>query len=176
MDFFWKDFFTSQQEIYDPRVELLKDCPLFSGLGEETYEDITQLLHERNYEKGETIFSRGDPASAVFLIEEGSVRIYRDEPDSPKRELAELEKDNFFGELAISEEHRRNASAEALEASKLHVLFRQEFMDFALRELDCGFEIILNLAQITGERLRKINDEYYKTKLKLEDMEAENES
>ncbi len=49
-------------------------------------------------------------------------------------------------------------------------------MDFARRELECGFEIIMNLARITGERLRKTNDEYYETKLKLEKLETENES
>jgi CRP-like cAMP-binding protein len=172
---FGREFFSGKKKDEDKRVKLLKNCELFENISQSILEKLAELLHERKFEKDEVIFSQDEPASAMFLIESGKVLIYREGSGDEKQELATLEKQDFFGELAICEDHKRTASAVAIEETKIQVLFRQEFLKFAHRNIEHGFKILLNLARMVGRKLRDVNHRYYKLFEKIELVEKENE-
>lgn len=170
---FGREFFSGKNDEGNQRIELLKKCDLFENVSRAILEKLASLLHERNFEKNEVIFSQDEPASAMFLIESGRVLIYRSGPESENRELATLEKEDFFGELAICEDHKRTASAVAVENTKIQVLFRQEFLKFARQNIEYGFDILLNLARMVGHKLRNVNERYYSLFDEIEQKELE---
>jgi predicted acylesterase/phospholipase RssA/CRP-like cAMP-binding protein len=88
---------------------------------------------------GQTLFHKGEPGNAIFLILSGRIRLMRtpestslespSEPSEPaeQAELAELGKGDLFGELAMLTGEARSATAIAVRDSHLARLDRTAF-------------------------------------------------
>jgi putative ABC transport system ATP-binding protein len=81
----------------------------------EPEEDSEQVL----LDAGDVLFEQGDPACIVYLIEEGTIEIYRPRPGGGEEQLAILEPGQYFGELGPMLNLPRSASARALTPARL---------------------------------------------------------
>ena len=70
------------------------------------------------FKPGERIFRQGDSASEMYIVQSGSVEIYR-EGAKGEQVLAVMEKGDFFGEMSVLEGTPRTASARAAENSEV---------------------------------------------------------
>ena len=71
------------------------------------------------YRKGETIFSQGDPADAVFYIQEGKVKVTVVSEQGKEAVVALLGKDEFLGQGCLAGQPRRIANASSLIACEI---------------------------------------------------------
>jgi CRP-like cAMP-binding protein len=71
------------------------------------------------YLVGQSIFSQGDPANAVFYIQSGKVKLTVVSMSGKEAVIAHLAADSFFGEASLAGEPLRSSSAYALEASAI---------------------------------------------------------
>jgi CRP-like cAMP-binding protein len=83
-------------------------CP--HKLGEQIKEG-----HFRSYSKGEVIYFTEDPATTLYLIANGKVRLMRYTPKGDEVVLNILTRGELFGELAILGGGKREEVAEAME-------------------------------------------------------------
>jgi CRP/FNR family cyclic AMP-dependent transcriptional regulator len=74
---------------------------------------------QREYLTGESIFSQGDPANAVFYIQSGKVKLTVVSMNGKEAVIAHLPVASFFGEASLAGETHRVASANALESSAI---------------------------------------------------------
>jgi CRP/FNR family cyclic AMP-dependent transcriptional regulator len=79
---------------------------LFQGISETESQRIARLCAERMYRKGATIFSKGDPSNALFIIKTGRVRILSFSDKGTETIVHILKEGAIFGELLLSEEKR----------------------------------------------------------------------
>ncbi len=90
---------------------------------------------------GETLFEQGDRGDLVYVIEEGSVEIFRERADGSEELLALLTAGNYFGEIGPILNLPRSASARATEPTCLSALtvrtFRRRFPS-TVREARAG--------------------------------------
>ena len=68
------------------------------------------------YETGESIFSQGDPADAVFYIHSGKIKLTVVSMSGKEAVIAYLTAGSFFGETALAGEPLRVSSAYALQS------------------------------------------------------------
>ncbi|GIS54403.1 hypothetical protein Ct9H90mP29_14450 [bacterium] len=92
----------------------------------------------------------------MYVILDGAVEIK--DPESGTI-FASLETGDFFGELALLDEEPRSASAHAIQPSRLIGFFRTDLLTLMKIYPELGNKIMLNLARVLGERLRKTNEE-----------------
>lgn len=112
------------------RVSLLAETPLFAGLRRRLLGRLATRLFEKRYEAGEEVFHEGDPGRALFLVAEGRIELLRaDAATGEERRLAVVAAPAVFGELALIDDEPRLATARALEASRLLILYRAHFDD-----------------------------------------------
>jgi CRP-like cAMP-binding protein len=71
------------------------------------------------YQAGESIFSQGDPANAVFFIQSGKVKLTVVSASGKEAVIAHLPAGSFFGEAALAGEQRRLSSANSLQPSTI---------------------------------------------------------
>jgi len=137
---------------------LLKQVPIFSDLTARELVEIEKIVHRRKYKKGELIICKGDPGLGMYIVVEGSVEIVDEDKKAGQRRLASLTKGSFFGDLALLDESPRSASATASEDSEIIGFFRPEFLDLISRKPKLGLKVVLALARVVGERLRRTNE------------------
>ena len=108
------------------RIAFLKRIHLFYGLDEDEFTVLAESLREVPVEKGAVVFEQDSKPDGFYLIYEGSVRIVRVR-DHSETQLAQLVKNDYFGEMALVANRRRSATATALTDSTLLMLPRSDF-------------------------------------------------
>ena len=163
---FWANFFNSSTEKIDLQKSLLS-IPIFEGLNKRDCAALINLIHHRIYVAGEYVFYQGDPGLGIYLIREGEVEIKRNMQDGETLTLVNLQRGDFFGELALVDGEKRSASAIAKSDSKLAVIFKPDLDEYIEKFPKKGIKILEGISKIIAARLRKVNDEYYEIQNKL---------
>lgn len=103
-------------------------------------------------EQGEYLFKEGDLGTEMYIIQEGQIAIVK-QIEGEERQLAVLEKGDFFGEMSVLESLPRTASAKALEPSRLLQINGSTF-DSMLR---ANPEIAVRMMRKLSRRLREVD-------------------
>ncbi|HEX8181520.1 MAG TPA: DUF1003 domain-containing protein [Pyrinomonadaceae bacterium] len=135
-------------------LEALRSVPLFASLDDEAARELRDLLEVRVLSAGTVLFRAGDAGDAMYLIEDGRVRIFVVDEDKQEVTLAELARGDFFGEMAIIDGKPRSASASVSEAARLAVLRRDDFISFVRGNANVALEMISAIS----ERLRRTDE------------------
>ena len=106
---------------------------------------------ERRRSAGEWIFEEGSLGTAMYIVQEGEVEIVKDVGGQEDRQLAMLEKGDFFGEMALLEGLPRAAGARALSDVRLLEIDGATF-DKMLRD---NPEIAVRMMRKLSRRLRE---------------------
>jgi CRP/FNR family transcriptional regulator, cyclic AMP receptor protein len=88
----------------------------------------------REYLTGESIFSQGDPANAVFYIQSGKVNLTIVSASGKEAVIAHLPEASFFGEAALAGELHRLSSASALQSSTIIRIDKTAMLGLLQRE------------------------------------------
>jgi uncharacterized membrane protein len=134
-------------------AQSLAQVPLFQRLEPHELEHLAEDVEQVNYKAGEVIFHEYDAGDALYVVEEGSVRIWVTDEDVKQVTLAELNPGQFFGELSVLDRGQRSSSASAIVDTHLHRLSSDNFQKFLMAHPDCAIDVICEI----GARLRQTN-------------------
>jgi hypothetical protein len=131
------------------RVIVLKNTRLFTDTPENILSTIAPIMKEVTFQEGQTIFQKGEIGNCMFVIYSGAVDIF-----DRRQRLAQFERGDVFGELALLDTEPRSASA--VVASDV-VLFRIDHEDFydLMEERE---EVLRNMMRILCQRIRLQNE------------------
>jgi MFS family permease len=104
-------------------LELLRGVPIFAPLPPPTLESLAARTERRRVEAGETVFRKGDPGDAFYVVGEGTLTLSLD-GGPPQR----LERGDFFGEIALLRDVPRTATITAETDAELLSLRRDDFL------------------------------------------------
>src|SRR5213595_2940099 len=138
-------------------VETLRQVPLFESLDDEATHELCDLLENLDCKAGAVLFRAGDEGDAMYLIEEGKVRICVRAKDGHEVTLTELHRGEFFGEMVLLDGKPRSADAQVAENARLAVLSREHFLSFVRSNPNVALEMLTALAnrlRHTDELLR----------------------
>jgi len=134
-------------------AQSLARVPLFKRLEPHELEHLAEEIDQVDYKAGETIFHEHDHGDALYVLEEGAIRIWVTDEDLEEVTLAELKPGAFFGELAVLDRGERSSSATAIVDSHLHRLSSDDFQKFLIDHPDCAIDVICEI----GARMRQTN-------------------
>jgi len=134
-------------------AQSLARVPLFKRLEPHELEKLAEEIDQVDYKAGEVIFNEHDHGDALYVVEEGSVRIWVTDEDLNEVTLAELQPGQFFGELAVLDRGERSSSATAITDTHLHRLSSDDFQKFLIEHADCAIDVICEI----GARMRQTN-------------------
>jgi CRP/FNR family cyclic AMP-dependent transcriptional regulator len=138
-------------------IETLRHVPLFESLDTKAAHELCQLLQSVECKAGTVAFRTGDEGDAMYLIEEGKVRICVRTKEGHEVTLTELHRGDFFGEMALLGGKPRSADARVTEDARLAVLSREHFHSFVSSNPNVALEMLTALAnrlRHTDELLR----------------------
>ncbi len=113
-------------------------------------------MTEKQFKKGDIIFREGDTGDTLYQINEGTVAIIAGYGESDEKQLVELGKGKFFGEMAAIEAYPRSATAVAQDDVKVLEIGCDEIGDYFKNDPDRIMDIMKSL----GGRLRDLTVDY----------------
>lgn len=100
----------------------------FHALRPERRERLGQILVEKRLAKGQVLFVEGEPCSGFYLLEAGSVRLWKAGPDGSAATLAVIHPGQSFAEAALFAGGAFPVTAEALEEGRAAFLPKGPFL------------------------------------------------
>lgn len=132
----------------------LAAAALFEGLSPHLLRQLAERAVERSLSRGEVVFLRGEPGTAMYLVLSGLLKVYDSSPDGTELVLTTVPPGATVGELALADGGERSASVAALQPSRVLVLGRTEFLH-ALRAEGALAEPLL---RYLAAHLRRVTD------------------
>lgn len=131
-------------------AEMLAGVPLFSLLHDQERAALAERLERIEAPAGKTMFLRGDPGNAMYIVRAGSVEIFFKNDTGERIVLETAKPGQFFGEISLLDEGPRTASAVVKEDLDALVVDRGDLAEF----LKSHPEAAMDLLAAMGRRLR----------------------
>jgi CRP-like cAMP-binding protein len=122
--------------------DVLANVPIFKTLGRKSLARIGAHARRRFFRAGDVIVREGEEGVGFFMISDGSVSVTR-----ATTELARLGPGDFFGEMALLDNHRRSATVKALADTECLAIMRSDFLAEVRNNPDLAVEILSQLSQ-----------------------------
>jgi CRP/FNR family transcriptional regulator, cyclic AMP receptor protein len=131
-------------------AELLAEVPLFSLLGDDARVALGERVERITAASGTTIFSRGDPGDALYIVRTGEVEIFFKNDTGERLVLETAHHGDFFGEISLLDAGPRTASALVLQDLDALVVERPDLEEFLKQHPEAAMSLLAAM----GRRLR----------------------
>lgn len=141
-----------------PAVEnpaVLGRLTLFEGLSESELASLNDLLHRKSFPAGTNVITVAQSSEVVYVLLDGSVKIYVDQIDGSEVILAFMGPGDTFGEMGLLDSAGRSASVLALEKCSCLAMDRSSFQRCLLSMTRLSY----NLVRLLSRRLRLANEQ-----------------
>jgi CRP/FNR family transcriptional regulator len=103
-------------------ADYLRTQPYFEDCSQTTLDLLSEQGLKRHFEAGAAIFHEGDPALGLWLIEQGSVKVFKVNLDGVEHILHLLGKGSTFNEIAAFDGGTNPANAAALSETSVWLI------------------------------------------------------
>ena len=137
-------------------VELLKGVPIFAKLEPARLKLIAFTSERMNFAEGQEVCHQGDPGDTMYVILGGVADVLIDS-DKGQIAVAEMKKNNFFGEIALLCDVPRTATIKAREQLTTLRITKDMFYRLVAEFPDMAIEVMRVLAhrvEDTNNKLR----------------------
>ncbi len=165
----WENIFRKQKSKLSETAFALHNVPIFNDLTKRELREVEKIIHHRSYQAGEVIFNLGDPGLGMYIVINGSVQIVNNQDPENVVVYSELGDGDFFGDLALVDDSDRSASALSSGTTRLIAFFRPDMQDILSRFPAIGNKLLMGLAVVIAERLRKTNQYLIAAQQKVHD-------
>ena len=137
----------------DLRLRILSRLPFFKDLPAKAVEEINRHFVEMDYQRGERIYTVGDPAERLYVVADGKVRLLQHAESGKDVLLGILGSGEFFGNLAALGTAVHIDTAEAHTPICALSVRSEDFRQI----LDEHTGLALRALEVLGERLSAAN-------------------
>lgn len=128
--------------------------PIFDNLNCDELEEIASKIVQKEFKKGDVIFSEGNDAETLYFVNEGRIKLYKYNKDGKEQILHMISDGEFFGELNLIKTSDYKFNAKSIEKTKVCTLNKYEMKDIIMKNP----EIAIKLLESAGERLAAIEN------------------
>lgn len=113
--------------------DILIKIPLFNGLNEEAYEQLSAILRRNVYKKDGIILREDEKSGNIYIISRGEVKTAAASSDGREHVLSIHKKNDFFNEGALIGDKGHPINAVAIRETELLSFNRVDFISFLTR-------------------------------------------
>jgi len=145
----------SPMSIHSALVALLPNTNLFSGLSPDEIADCAALFRQARFDRGTTVFSRGDDSTHLYVLSEGRVRLAVATDEGRELSFRVAAAGDLFGEIGVLDGSPRSADATALTPVVVYTLERNAFRTL----WSSRGAVTVNVVSFLCRRLRETTDQ-----------------
>lgn len=141
-------------------TEILKETNLFDDLTEIQLKRIIQIAQRKEYKAGEILFTEGTSSDAMYIIEQGQVKVTKSLSPDKEKTLNVLSDGDFFGEMAFLDRAPRSATAKTITPAVIWDISSERFNKTVMAtEPQIAVKILCKIIKILSKRLRDTDEE-----------------
>ena len=149
-------------------VELLKGVPILSKIEPAKLKLLAFTSERVNYGEGQEVCHQGDPGDAMYVILGGVADVLIDSPTG-QIQVSEMNKNDFFGEIAILCDVPRTATVIAREELDTLQIMKDRFW-WLITEFP---EISIEIMRVLAHRIASGTEELAQVRALMESAPAE---
>jgi len=134
-----------------PVSDIILSIPVFSDLSQNQLEAVRNIVIEKEFNRGEIIFSDGDDANGFYVVAEGQVKIYKMSFDGKEQTLHIFGSGEPFGEVPVFSGKSFPANAQSIVRSRVLFFPRKDFVEL----ITANPSMALNMLAVLSMRLRQ---------------------
>lgn len=104
-----------------------KKVSLFTSLSDKDLSKVVNLVTKISFEKGDIIFSEGEIFDKLFIINNGSIKVYKYTKDGKEQILYILKEGDFLGDLNLLKKDVFKFNATSLESTDMCIIHKDDF-------------------------------------------------
>ena len=138
------------------KVQFLAKVPLLASLSPQMLSRLAAQVSEKKVPKDTMLFAKDEPGDSMFIIVDGQVKIVLYSMSGRELVLTVFRAGEFFGEMALLDEHDRSATAVTLTDCTLLTLRRSQFQRFIESEPAAALDLLREMSlrlRITNEKV-----------------------
>jgi CRP/FNR family cyclic AMP-dependent transcriptional regulator len=125
---------------------------LFDGLAPADMAEVTAAARSLRKERGEFVYTPGDPAETVYVLKQGRVKLSVLSESGKEFAIDIFHPGDIFGEFALADEQTRSNMAQALDDALAWVFRKRDFV----RLLETRPKLAMNYIRLVGLRRRRM--------------------
>jgi CRP/FNR family transcriptional regulator, cyclic AMP receptor protein len=149
---------TSTAESTSIALPFLQEVAVFGALIGASLETVAGHLQRRVVPAGAAVFSRGERASELYIVEEGTVDLLVGDGRHGDPILGAVGRGGCLGESAFLEVQPHGVSARARTDTTLLVLRYRDLLSIHTADSQAFTLLVMNLAREVARRLRQANE------------------
>jgi CRP/FNR family transcriptional regulator len=134
------------------QLELLNRIPYFCGVAPADLESIKKLVFEKSADRGETVVLEGEPASSLYFVASGAVRVFKTSAEGKDQILSIVRPEESFNDVPIFDGGPNPASAKAMGPVLLYGVKKND-MEATLRNHP---QVAVNVTKVLAKRVRQL--------------------
>ena len=131
------------------RLLFVRRVPIFKELRDDFIVRLTSVMDELSFPANYSIFRQGEEGRSLYIVVSGRVKVH-----IADKQLAEVDRGKYFGEMAVFDKQPRSASATTLEPCECLELTQEQLYD-AIEETP---EIAVNIIRELSRLIRRLNE------------------
>ena len=135
-----------------PKLSALSEIALFAALSESELQGLAQRAVEKRFAAGDMLFWEGEPCAGIFLIVEGTVKIFRTSPSGREVMLSIESAPATVAELPLFDGGTYPASVSVVAPVTALFINKNDFQQFCLQYP----AVALKVLAVVGRRLRHL--------------------
>jgi CRP/FNR family transcriptional regulator len=133
-------------------LEVLTRHPYFAGLDAGALAAVTRRAIIRVYEKNALVYVEGEPASGLYIVASGKVRVYKTSEDGREQDLFQAAAGASINEASAFDAGPTIANAQVTEPSVLLLISREALADLLRQHPQIGAAVLC----VFSARLREL--------------------
>jgi CRP/FNR family transcriptional regulator, cyclic AMP receptor protein len=139
------------------RLLLVQKVPIFQELRDDFLVRLAATMEELSFPAKHLIVRQGDAGRSLYVLASGRVQVHIGD-----HKLAQLTREDCFGEMAVLDAEPRSASVTTLEVCDCLMLTQQQLYE----AIDETPGIAVNIIRLLSRRIRELNQQVNTTEVR----------
>jgi CRP-like cAMP-binding protein len=139
-------------------VNLLRNVRLFDTLSERECADLVHFMHEKHFDAGETVCTRGQHGNTMLVVVQGALSAVVPTSSATHAEVARLEAGTVLGEMFCIDPAPRPVTVVASEDTTLLEISREDLTKMRQEAPRAAAALVAAVFHEVLRRLRSVDD------------------
>jgi len=140
------------------KMDALRGNQYFENLAEPLLKDVAQNTRLAEFERGDVMFWEGDSCEGLYILDEGSAKIFRISPQGRQYIVRVLQEGDTFAEVPAFDEGTSPVNVEALETCRVWIIAKPKLLMLIREHPEFAKKALVNFGRMLRGLVRMVSE------------------